>query len=63
MIVLLTKQELKYIIDAIDALGEDLTEKATDLHREGGKSRELNHYIEFGNDLFSKLEKEYKGAN
>ena len=64
MIINITKQELKYILESIDTLGEHLTTKATKMHQEESEnSRELNHYIQFGNDLFSKLTKEMNFEN
>jgi len=55
-----SKEDLKFVLEAIDAYGEDLNHKANVLHNEGESSPELNHYISFSNRLFLRLNKKYK---
>jgi hypothetical protein len=51
----LSKEELKYVCEALDSFGEHLTSKATSMHRDGEETREIDHYIGFGSKLFTKI--------
>ena len=54
----LSKEELKYVYEALDSFGEHLTTKATSMHRDGEETCAIDHYIGFGSKLFTRLKEQ-----